>query len=172
MGGRVSLSDSAVRFTECQTKDCDVNLDLFVKATREFCEIIRKWGSFTSPSISQVYLCISKFEKARDEFERKDAQGQGKAIKRLRQRCNSMKELLALERDAKKHKPGGVLADPSGAMGLLWVRRGLDYWCLVFELELKRLQAALKAKGATDAGATFKQQCQRAYDKVADTPPC
>ena len=26
------------------------------------------------------------------------------------------------------HRPGGVLADPSGAMGFLWSRRGLAFW--------------------------------------------
>ena len=52
----------------------------------------------------------------------------------------------------------------SGAIGLLWVRRGLQYWARVFELEVQRLKALLR--GAVASGPSFAQECQRAYDEV------
>ncbi|KAL1496356.1 hypothetical protein AB1Y20_016312 [Prymnesium parvum] len=152
------FSKSARQFTACQLKSGDVDLDQFGKATQEYCELIRKWGSCTAPSISQVYLCLAKIDKARRELERR--QRESKAPTRL----NTMKLLLESEAKFNIHKPGAVLADPSGAMGLLWVRRGLVYWLKVFELEVARLKAALKGK--KPAPQPFREQCKIAYEQV------
>ena len=38
-----------------------------------------------------------------------------------------MRGLLELERDSGIHGRGGVLADPSAAMAILWLRRSMDF---------------------------------------------
>ena len=38
-----------------------------------------------------------------------------------------MRGLLELERDSGIHGAGGVLADPSAAMAILWLRRSMDF---------------------------------------------
>ena len=72
--------------------------------------------------------CMEKVEKARRELK-KDSDSKLKKVK----------ELLKLEGTKGIHKKGGVLADPSAAMGLLWLRRGLEFWADVFEQEAKIL---------------------------------
>jgi len=53
----------------------------------------------------------------------------------------SMRELLEAELGAQMHQPGGLLADPSAAMGLLWARRGLEFWIHVFKAKLEEVCA-------------------------------
>lgn len=38
-----------------------------------------------------------------------------------------MRGLLELERESGIHGRGGVLADPSAAMAILWLRRSMDF---------------------------------------------
>ena len=38
-----------------------------------------------------------------------------------------MRGLLELERDSGIHGRGGLLADPSAAMAILWLRRSMDF---------------------------------------------
>ena len=38
-----------------------------------------------------------------------------------------MRGLLELERDSGIHGAGGMLADPSAAMAILWLRRSMDF---------------------------------------------
>ena len=52
-----------------------------------------------------------------------------------------MRELLEAELGAQMHQPGGLLADPSAAMGLLWARRGLEFWIHVFKAKLEEVCA-------------------------------
>jgi hypothetical protein len=40
---------------------------------------------------------------------------------------DSLRALLAWEKGLGVHKPGGVLADPSAAIALLWMRRTLQF---------------------------------------------
>ena len=42
-------------------------------------------------------------------------------------RCASLRGLLETEKATGIHKPGGILADPSAAMALLWMRRSLQF---------------------------------------------
>ena len=45
----------------------------------------------------------------------------------------TLNELLQFEVDAGIHKPNGVLKDPSGAVGFLWMRRSIAYQHALFE---------------------------------------
>lgn len=142
------LPSCASLFEQCQLKGGDIDLDAFARATTTYCELIREWGAFTGPSISQVNLCIAKMERAR------------KRLKRA-----TMRTLLEAEVASGVHKSGGKLADPSAAMGLLWVRRGLAYWVRVFELEAERIKTTLK--GRRGSSLSFKEQCKQAYQQAS-----
>ena len=47
-------------------------------------------------------------------------------------RFRSMIVMLQEECSSGMHAPGGLLADPSAAIGLLWARRGLLFWVSFF----------------------------------------
>jgi len=48
----------------------------------------------------------------------------------------SLRALYHWEAKQKMHEPGGVIADPSAAMGVLWCRHGLQTWINFFELSM------------------------------------
>ena len=114
----LSIAQSAQQFSDCQIKSKwgadDVDLDRFVKATAAYCELIRAWGYFTSPSISQVYSCLAKLEMAREMYGNSGTAPRRRYGLRRGKKSSSMKALLEAERAAGIHKPGAVLADPSG----------------------------------------------------------
>lgn len=145
----------AVRATD------DLDLNEFLAATREFCDLMRKFGSFVSPSVANVRMCLLKIERACDELAAADGPRRHWGRRRSLQ---SMKALLKAEAEAGVHGKGGVLADPSAAIGLLWVRRGLLFWARVFELEAERLGRGPEARGS-EAGV-LKAQSDAAYDEV------
>jgi hypothetical protein len=77
-----------------------------------------------------------------------------------------MKALLEAEKSQKGlHAPKGVLADPSGAMALLWIRRGLVFWARLFQIASEALSSS-KSKLKKRLPLTFKDQSEAAY---ADT---
>jgi len=45
----------------------------------------------------------------------------------------TLSTLLSAEVDAGIHKPGGILKDPSGAVGFLWMRRSIAYQHVLFK---------------------------------------
>ena len=49
------------------------------------------------------------------------------------QRCSTLRGLLEAERSKGIHKAGGVLADPSAAIALVWMRRSLDFQTSVLD---------------------------------------
>ena len=63
-------------------------------------------------------------------------------------RSRSMRALLEAETASGMHQPGGLLTDPSAAMGLLWARRGLAFWVLVYKDRLERPEASSGHLGA------------------------
>ena len=48
-------------------------------------------------------------------------------------RCATLRGLLEAEKSTGAHKPGGVLADPSAAIALLWMRRTLQFNCALLD---------------------------------------
>ena len=65
---------------------------------------------------------LRKLKKAWAALERSEANGRGGG-----NRCATVRGLLELERDSGIHGAGGVLADPSAAMAILWLRRSMDF---------------------------------------------
>lgn len=136
----------AKSFRGCCHGKSDVDVQQLLSSTRSYCDLLARFGRFVSPSVANVRSCIDKVDTGRREM---------RAQTKLKLR--SVKELLRSERS--KHQKGAILADPSAAMGLLWLRRGLEFWIKVFELQI----AALKKK---DQGATLAAQCDEAYRRV------
>ena len=65
---------------------------------------------------------MRKLKRAWTVLERSEANRRGGGDK-----CATLRGLLELERDSGIHGRGGVLADPSAAMAILWLRRSMDF---------------------------------------------
>lgn len=95
-----------------------------------------------------------------------EAVGQGQSAREMRKniqkigkvpRNSDMKEFLRDEKNTNIHpykSNGAILKDPSCAMGLLWVRRSLDFQCCLF-FELLR-------------GTSADEAVQRAYETTLE----
>lgn len=130
----------------------DVDLRELVEATRELCAVLLKFGAYMGPSVSDVRRNLERIEEARRKWLRASP----------RRRQLSMKALLAAEVAAEIHGRGGVLADPSGAMGLLWVRRGLAMWADTFEQQARAMQqAAVTGEGEGSLAAHTRVAYER-----------
>ena len=67
-------------------------------------------------------------------------------------RCASLRGLLQTESASGIHKAGGVLADPSAAIALLWMRRSLQFLVhLLHELCEQGTSVAAAMRAAYDA---------------------
>mmetsp|Transcript_15825 Transcript_15825/g.52176 ORF Transcript_15825/g.52176 Transcript_15825/m.52176 type:complete len:348 (-) Transcript_15825:169-1212(-) len=117
------LRISAGHFGKCLSGDADVDVALFIAACQNYCKVLALIGPFTLLSTREV---ISNMKKIEHSFELAPV------------RYRSMRELLEAEVAAGMHQPGGVLVDPSAAVGLLWARRGLTFWVHIFR-ELSRI---------------------------------
>jgi len=122
----------------------DVDLDRLQQAGADYCDLISQFGRFAKPSVANVRECLQKISVSK--------KGLG---------VSSMLALLEGECAAGAHKPGGVLLDPSGAIGLLWVRRGLLFWAHVFEQQAKVMMRPMRG-----GGSSLKEQSLRAYEAV------
>lgn len=158
---------SSRQFADCRIGANDVDLDRFCEATRAYCTLLRSFGGFTRMSIGQVNKHLKMLDSARKRFPLKG------------QRRVSMKALLEAEKaQTGLHAPHGVLGDGTGAMGLLWIRRGLEFWAETFEIAAKALSSNLagrkeaarrrrwlffwKRKRRAE-GSTFKEQADAGY---------
>jgi len=149
-----ALHTSAKSFRDCcSSKDVDVGK--LLAATKAYCVLISRFGKFVGPSISNVRQCMEKVEAAQKQL----CTGSRRSLR-------SVSNLLAAERESGMHKPGGVLADPSAAMGLLWLRRGLEYWADVFEQEAAALKAASKRQNKPTPAPSLVAQCEAAYNRL------
>jgi len=70
-------------------------------------------------------------------------------------RVSTVRQLLESEREAGIHKPGAVLADPSAAMALLWMRRTIQYYVGVMQ-------------GVCDTSASLSSKCRTAYGAILE----
>ena len=114
-GKRGEMGRMAQSLRGCCTGSSDVDVAKLLDAAHGYCVTLEAFGRFVGPSVANVRGCMEKVATARSTLQ-----------SRTRRKLKSIKELLASERDS--HQPGGVLADPSAAMGLLWLRRALEYW--------------------------------------------
>jgi len=81
-------------------------------------------------------------------------------------RFRSMVAMLQEEVSSGMHAPGAILADPSAAVGLLWARRGLQFWIALFRPHVEQYLRTQRA--AADAKADSKEL---SADTPAASPP-
>jgi hypothetical protein len=117
------LHDSAQRFAECLLDEHDVDTNLFMRACRHYTKVLERIGPFTVLSVRETHSNLSKIETTYLIDPR---------------RFRSMMTMLEEEVSSAMHAPGGVLIDPSAAMGLLWARRGLSFWISLFRPHVDR----------------------------------
>ena len=156
------LVNSASKFKSCCHGKHDLDLAEFVKATNDFLKFLRLLGPWTAASISETRACLTKVEEACTLLEAQRLAASSNSIKKRRaHRLKTVMDLLDAEVASGVHGKGGAIADPSAAMGLLWVRRGLEHWAALFGLEAQRLKASGTVEGGRGA---FAKQGQSAYD--------
>jgi len=131
------LHISAGHFRKCLTGDDDVDVALFIAACQNYCKVLALIGPFTLLSIREVHSNMKKIEHS---FELAPV------------RYRSMRELLEAESAAGMHQPGGLIVDPSAAMGLLWARRGLAFWIHIFRDLLAQYEARQGGAGGPPDG--------------------
>ena len=148
-----AVGAQAKSFRGCLMKKGDVDVDALLAATRSYCTLLSRFGKFVGPSVANVRGCVDKVAAGRQEL-----------CTSTRRKIRSVKELLKEECDI--HGSGGVLQDPSAAIGLLWLRRGLEYWADVFEQEAALLGKSKKA--SKGAGQTLMAQMSAAYRRTLE----
>jgi hypothetical protein len=114
------LRTNAATFSGALLGEDDVDVLEFMRGCREFCDtILVRLGSFSRPAAKQVTDNLAKIEATYALNPR---------------RFGSMHALLEEEARSQMHARMRTrgLADPSAAMGLLWARRGLQYWICLF----------------------------------------
>ena len=85
-----------------------------MRACRAYADcVLQRMGPFTLLSIREVHSNMRKVQLTHDI----DPSTLG-----------TMRAILQREIAGAMHQPGGLIADPSAAMGLLWARRGLAFW--------------------------------------------
>ena len=152
------LAPSCKLFKSCRQGE-SVDIPSFVAATDEYLKFLNSFGKWTAASIGETRSCLQKVE---DGIKKLRSSGSDSEKAR---KLQTLLEVLTAEVECGLHKAGGKLADPSAAMGLLWVRRGLAFWARLFALEAARIDKT----GELDGGpGTFRQQVQVAYKEVID----
>jgi hypothetical protein len=114
------LRTNAATFSGALLGEDDVDVLEFMRGCREFRDtILVRLGSFSRPAAKQVTDNLAKIEATYALNPR---------------RFGSMHALLEEEARSQMHARMRTrgLADPSAAMGLLWARRGLQYWICLF----------------------------------------
>jgi len=150
---------NAKQFRGCLINGKDVDIARFCVATRAYCDILHQFGRFSGPSIANVKQCLEKVEAAQHDLMRHAPPRQRRALRSLK---GLLKAELALESPIHK---GSVLHDPSAAIGLLWVRRGLYMWLETFQQQVEALKKRIKLakKGSQGSGApavSLSAQCE------------
>ena len=113
------LRHSAEQFKHCLLGDSDIDVRQLMNACYDYMQVLSVMGKFAKSLRKQV---DGNMDKISSGLYRCDPD-----------KYASMKALLQAENDADKHKPDAVLADPSAAMGLLWMRRALMFWNALYD---------------------------------------
>ena len=146
-GSHGEMHRLASQLNACAMGKTDVDVPALLEATDAFCGFLCRFGKFCGPSVGNVRGCMEKVENSRKSLR-----------KRFPGSLASFQELLECEKPV--HKPNAVLADPSAAMGLLWIRRGLQYWADVFEQQAEQL------KKCPSKTCSLTEQCAIAYKRT------
>lgn len=97
----------------CSHGDDDVDIDLYLDACYAFVRLLEDLGTFAALSVQEATNNLRKIAESSDG---------------VRARGSSLLALLSAEARAGVHGPGGLLKDPSAAMGVLWIARYLAFW--------------------------------------------
>ncbi|KAL3921372.1 MAG: hypothetical protein SGPRY_004926, partial [Prymnesium sp.] len=127
------LLTSAKMFEQCMLGDADVDVQKFMDACRWYGEqILTRMGPFTMITVREIH---ANMDKVKHTFQLDP------------EKHRSMRALLEAECSSNMHQPGGILADPSAAMGMLWARRGLMFWVCLFHKHMDNGEKRLAAGG-------------------------
>ena len=151
-GKKSEMGRMAQSLRGCCSGNSDVDVAKLLDAANGYCKTLEGFGRFVGPSVANVRGCMEKVTTARAELQAQ-----------TRKKLKTIKELLQLERES--HQPGGVLADPSAAMGLLWLRRALEYWADVFEQQAEALGRRQRSGRAV---LTLAAQCESSYKRLVE----
>ena len=145
------LRTNAATFSGALLGEDDVDVLEFMRGCREFRDtILVRLGSFSRPAAKQVTDNLAKIEATYALNPR---------------RFGSMHALLEEEARSQMHARMRTrgLADPSAAMGLLWARRGLQYWICLFR---PLLEAGLDGRTACLPKRTRRPRMGRALGRI------
>mmetsp|Transcript_38775 Transcript_38775/g.91836 ORF Transcript_38775/g.91836 Transcript_38775/m.91836 type:complete len:304 (-) Transcript_38775:31-942(-) len=137
------LELSALHFSSCLLGDRDVDVANFMIACTEYTYVLERLGTFTLVSVREVHSNVRKIALT---YEMNPYS------------YRSMETLLEAEKHAEIHGPEAQLADPSSAMGLLWARRGLQFWVVLYRNVLK--------VAAEEKTVNIKQLSEAAHSEV------
>ena len=134
-----TIGTGAVRTGGCRDSNQDFELTLveLLEAFRVTTSIMELFGSLMAPAVKNDQ---ANLEKVRQAWKK---HGQP----------STLRGLLQAEIDAKIHRPGGNLKDPSAAIALVWVRRSLAF------------QAGMLEGLAEDPSATLSAAASEAYKR-------
>ena len=119
----------AERFARCALGEDDVDVEFFESACRHFADDVLERINTLGARLTakETHANQNKVKNARSW-----AYGAAPAVAEpdaaSEQGRRSMRSLLKHEMSQNIHKPAGKIADPSGAMGLLWSMRGLQVY--------------------------------------------
>ena len=117
-----TIRTSAVNFQACLLGEDDVDVAQFMDACRSYGDkTLAPMGTWTLLTIREIH---SNMDKVKHTYQLAP------------DRHRSMRALLEAEVASSMHQAGGLLTDPSAAMGLLWARRGLFFWIHLFASHL------------------------------------
>ena len=113
-----SLKTSCSMFDACFLDEQDMDVGNFMDACRWYGDrVLGQMGNFTLIIVREIH---ANMDKVKHTYQLNP------------DKYRSMQALLEAECSSDMHQPGGVLSDPSAAMGLLWARRGLMFWVSLF----------------------------------------
>ena len=132
-----SLKTSCSMFEACFLAEQDMDVGKFMDACRWYGDrVLATMGNFTLIIVREIH---ANMDKVKHTYQLNP------------DKYRSMQALLEAECSSDMHQPGGVLSDPSAAMGLLWARRGLMFWVSLFRQHIDGV-VSLKNESPTQAG--------------------
>ena len=108
-----SLRHIANLLSVCCHGDEDVDLDALLRMGAAFVRLLEGVGTFAALTVQEVSGNLTKIRRG---------------CAAVGMRGGSMLGALRAESQAGLHGPGGLLQDPSAAMGVLWIARFLAFW--------------------------------------------
>mmetsp|Transcript_25806 Transcript_25806/g.68259 ORF Transcript_25806/g.68259 Transcript_25806/m.68259 type:complete len:306 (-) Transcript_25806:399-1316(-) len=143
------LRTSHKMFEQCYLGDEDIDVGKFIEASLHYGDkVLTRMGSFTVITVREIHANVDKIKHTYQLNPDK---------------YRSMQALLEAECTSDMHQPGGLLSDPSAAMGLLWARRGLLFWVCLFK---KRIDQAGSRPGTPTAGKSEAALPAEAFEEA------